>query len=754
MQNPSTVHPYAISYDLSNCHKEPIQFIRLIQSHGCLLVCDPTSLEIVHLSKNTLDFFGFEWESLLNQPLSKLFSAEVLEVIKSNLSDKTIKSVNPLRVELPNNQGAWHNLLVHLQDELLYIEIEPEGDALHSSGYFYKVEKALARIHARLNNRDQLYDTITHEIKLLTGYDRVMLYQFDQEYNGSVVAEAKEAHLESFLGLHYPASDIPPQARALYLINRTRIISDVNDTPVEIYPAIRQSDGQPLNLTHCTARGISNLHIEYLKNMGVGATLSIAIIVEDNLWGLIACHHYQPKFLDFSMRTICQFIGQTLSSHIGAKQTNDLKHNILQVNIIKRQLLDQLREEQDIIAALIHSSVNLLSLTSACGVAIVVDNQIHTLGQTPSDTAIRQLIAWLDDTQKTFPFSTDRLALVYSEAKSFKAEGAGVLVIKIAEDASDFIVWFKPEQVQLVTWAGKPEKVVAQEGSNIRLSPRKSFEQWQQRVEDTSEPWQPYELEIAALFQEDIQKNLILQKYHQISELHQRLQEAYDELESFSYSVSHDLRAPLRSIEGFAEILKEDFDDSLEEKAKQILSVITESTARMNLFIDGILSYSKLGRSDLRVNELDMDSLIKRIVEELLKLEPKGRKINLRIIEPLPKVFADQLMMWQIFQNLLSNALKYTSKELQAEIEIGGKKTDHSTLLYVKDNGIGFDITYHDKIFGVFKRLVDEQDYPGTGVGLAIVNRAVQRHGGKIWAESKVGVGTCFFLELPIVHQI
>lgn len=219
------------------------------------------------------------------------------------------------------------------------------------------------------------------------------------------------------------------------------------------------------------------------------------------------------------------------------------------------------------------------------------------------------------------------------------------------------------------------------------------------------------------------------------------------DLESFSYSVSHDLRAPLRSIDGYSQILIEDYSEKLDSEGHRLLMVIINNARKMSRLIDDLLEFSRLGRSDINRTKVDIDEQVKAISDELLEPE-SHRKIDLKI-HPMGTAMIDPVMMRQVWINLIGNALKYSRRKEIAIIEIGRKVEDHKTIFFVKDNGAGFDMTYTKKLFGVFQRLHKANEFEGTGVGLALVKRIIEKHNGKVWAEAKLDEGATFYFTLP-----
>lgn len=743
MSYPQSAYP--ITYDLSNCDQEPLHLIRLLQNHACMLACERSTFKIIQASVNTEEFLGVPHPVIIGKTLYEVIPSSTVKRIQAAIFSNAVASANPIVLTV-GEKNVVYNLVFHLnKQDLVIIELEPRLDYVSDSGFLLQVDEAVQHVQATQSVHD-LLPVVAHQIRRLTDYDRVMIYQFDQDYNGEVVAEAKRDDIEPFFGLHYPASDIPRQARELYLLNQIRIIVDTESQPVAVKPMLHPITSAPLDLTLSVARGVSPIHIEYLTNMGVRASLSIAIQVDGKLWGLIACHHYSPKLIDYRLRSIVAFIGKIISSHLALQATNDYRKSVLHLNILKSRLVEQMSTDWNIRKGLTEGETILTDLNESSGAAILLENQLTKVGDTPTAAEIHNLIDWLNEQHIETVFQTHELPKLFPPAIQYKDKASGLLAVTISPQ--EYVLWFKPEVIQTVFWGGNPEKAVTSTEDGFRLSPRTSFAKWKQVVENTSTVWKDYEIDSALALRSDI-KDFIVQKYNEVKQLNAELIDAYEELESFSYTVSHDLRAPLRTIEGFVRILEEDYGEQLDEYGISVIQTIINSVAKMNLFIDDILKLSKLNKNELIINDLDVRPLLREIADELVRSEPKQRQLEVIVADDLPTIFADRTLIHQLFTNLISNSIKYTRNREQALIVIEGKDNQNSTQFSITDNGIGFDTKYADKIFGIFSRLVTEQEYEGTGVGLAIVHRIVLRHKGKIWVESQVGKGTTFYIEFP-----
>ena len=745
--------PYTSKYDLTNCDNEPIHIIQTVQTFAAIIALDTASFTIRQLSSNVSKFINKTIPELLDRPLSDFFPTYVIELLQEGIESGDFSEINPIK--LPVNE-FFHNdqiLVAHQVGDQLILEIEKVSAEERDLVFFNKIDNAIQRIQFAPSSQ-KLFQIVAKEVKNITGYDRVMIYKFDEKYNGRVVAEEKNEDLETFLGLNYPSTDIPKQARQLYLKNRVRIISHVKDEVAMIQPSLHPHSGKPLNIGNCASRGVSPIHLEYLANMGVMASLSAAIIENERLWGLIACHHYtDKKALSFRTRNLIRFMGQIISGHLSLYRAKDFREKLLEKNKIHSILFAQINKSQNLIEGLTQSEITILDYIPSIGAVVYYDGQIEALGKTPKKEALVKLIDYLiKQNSETLLFSTDCLADLFPENPSYNEDIGGVLSVQISEDPPEFIMWFRQPQTKEVAWGGNPEKAMSKENETVRISPRKSFEKWNQVVKNKSEPWKKHERDAAITLRNDI-KDIILKRFQEIKKLHNDLKASYEELESFSYSVSHDLRSPLRAIEGFSQILMEDYVDKLDDYGVEVLNTIVASINKMNQFVNDILTLSKLAKIKMIYNKVAVDSILPGIISDIKNSNAAYQKVKVFFENDMPPVPADHTMVKQLFYNLIGNAVKYSAVKEKPEIFIGGKVEKDKIVFYVKDNGIGMDMQYTPKIFDVFSRLVTDEEFEGTGIGLSIVKRIVERHQGKIKIESELGEGSTFWIVFPRVDE-
>lgn len=514
--------------DLTNCDREPIHISGHIQPHGVLLVVREPQLEILQVSENTLHLLGFAPESAIGQDLSLLFDRVQLEKLKACLRNENLKTVNPIKlyVERPGKSLEF-DCILHRVQEVLMVELElaTSQENLSVFSFYHSVRATVSKIQSAKNLKDLCQVTV-EEVRQISGFDRVMVYQFDPEGNGAVIAEDKAEKLSPFLGLNYPSSDIPKQARQLYSLNWLRLIPDINYKPVPIVSGKNAVTTQPRDLSFSVLRSVSPIHIEYLQNMGVAASMSISLIKDKELWGLIACHNYTPKYLNYELRAACEFIGQVMSLELQSKEGNEDYDYKLHLKSLQTKIFEDISTSENLSQVLVKCQHNLLEAVNAQGAAIVFGDNCYRVGQTPEGESLKYLTQWVQKHLKQEIFYTDSLTKCYPEAEEFKDTASGCLAIAISPTQKIYVLWFRPEVIKTVNWAGNPNKPLqTDEDGNYRLSPRKSFELWKENVRYKSLPWKQCEID-AALELRKAMINIVLCQIDKLEKLNRALEES------------------------------------------------------------------------------------------------------------------------------------------------------------------------------------------------------------------------------------
>jgi chemotaxis family two-component system sensor kinase Cph1 len=736
--------------NLNRLKQEPIHICGKIQQHGVLFVLEEPDLKIVQVSKNTSTVFGISPENMVQKNLEDLLDTFQVEKLKAGLSDGNLDFINPTKVwvrKKGDDYLVFDSVFHRTPDGLLILELEPaiSHESIPFLSFYHLARASINQLQETANLRD-FCQIIVKEVRKVTGFDRVMLYKFDDDGHGAVIAEEKLESLESYLGLHYPESDIPKPARKLFSSNWIRLIPDANSQPVEIFPTINPVSQRPLDLTLSILRSASPCHIEYLHNMGVGASLTISLIKDQKLWGLIACHHQSPKYVSYELRKACEFLGRVIFSEISAREETEDYDYRMRLTYIQSALIEYMSQEENFIDGLVKHQPNLLDMASAQGAAVCFAGNCTVVGETPKEEDLNFLVQWLKHNVDEEVFYTDSLPRIYPDAERFKNVASGLLAIPISK--RNYVLWFRPEVIQTVNWGGDPNKAfeVSQSDGNLRLCPRKSFELWKETVRLTSLPWKQVEIKAALELRKAI-INIVLRQADELAQLAQDLERSNAELKKFAYVASHDLQEPLNQVANYVQLLEMRYQDELDEDAKEFISFTVEGVSLMQTLIDDVLAYSKVDIQGIEFELTEVETALDRALANLRgRISESGAVIT---HDELPTVMADSTQLMQLFQNLIGNAIKFRSNQ-PPKIHVGASRLEDAWLFSVRDNGIGIDPQFSDRIFVIFQRLHTRDEYPGTGMGLAICKKIVECHRGHIWVESQLGQGATFYFTIPV----
>jgi chemotaxis family two-component system sensor kinase Cph1 len=746
--------PATFVLDLSSCDREPIHIPGAIQSHGILFAMSGPELRVTAVSANVLEHLGIEPKAVLGRPIAELIDAASFLAVKEAAAQRDEMSPELVHVRLHGKPGSLSTAAVHGTPDRVLLEIKLPQPFVESgaTGLFHRYNQATRRLR-NASDVVALCQALAEEIRILTGYDRVKVYRFAQDWSGEVIAEAKTEIMPSFLGLHFPATDIPVQARELYRRNPERQIPDIGYLPVPLM----QTGPDPIDLSAAALRSVSPIHIEYLSHMGVGASMSVSILRHDQLWGLVACHHGSPRYVPPELRQASVLLAQLVAWQLTFLEEADTVRRSLGVKEIETTLLHETSAGRDYQDALLRHSTELLELLQASGMAITRGTSLTTLGETPPPEPLRDLLGWLSERGPDV-FETDHLAAHYLPAADW-ADAAGILAVPLGGVSNNLMVWFRPEIARTVTWAGNPEKPAEPSGVAARMSPRLSFAAWTEAVRGRSRPWERHEV-AAANSLRDMVADIILRRSLELEEMNAKLMRSNDELQAFAYVASHDLKEPLRQIETFSTLLERLFKDTppSDANAKRWFEGIQGSSRRLRTLIDDLAEYSRLGRHANPFAPCALDAVLEEVKADLGgQIERTAATIR---SGPLPVIMCDHTQMRQVMQNLISNALKYRHPNRSPEITIdavtgsgrgiAGIERLPVLRLSVTDNGIGFEERHRALIFEPFQRLHSTDDYEGSGIGLAICRKIIDRHGGAITATSRPDEGSVFIITMPM----
>ncbi len=488
------------SADLSNCEREQIHLPGSIQPHGALIVVRAADLSIVQVSDNIERFLGLERDPS-GMSLADLDARLAETVQAASADDRTDNMPRSLRCRTAGADRELDVAVHRVPEGDLIVELEPAAPPPDQTAF---VERSFRDIVSSLTLSD-LCDDTARLFKALTGYDRVMVYRFDPDGHGEVFSEQREPDIEPFLGNRYPASDIPQIARRLYERNRIRVLVDVNYEPVPLRARTQSHNDQPLDMSLCALRSVSPLHVQYLKNMGVSATLVASLMAGGKLWGLVSCHHYRPRNPPYEIKAACELLAEMVATRIAALESFARAEVDLSVRRIEKRIIEAIAREGDWKSALFHNAQVLLQPLQASGAALSVEGQILSTGEVPGTEQIRSIVQWLDRQAVDGVFATAELGAEAAEFAALRPVASGLVGVRISRAPGEYLLWFRPERVRTVTWGGNPFKPVEIGDDPRDLSPRRSFSKWHQLVEGTANHWSETDLAAAEKIGESVE---------------------------------------------------------------------------------------------------------------------------------------------------------------------------------------------------------------------------------------------------------
>lgn len=493
--------------DLTNCERELIHLAGSVQPHGVLLALQEPGLRVLQASANAQALLGVPLQQLLEAPVGQL-GGDIERCVRRIASQGRLTDPEALRcrVEVHGSEREFEGTMHRIPGEVLLLEIEPVGPGTTIETVDVPSEKllgllgdAVQRISAA-SNIGTLSDTLVKCCRDMLGYDRVMVYKFDPDGHGKIIAEARDPRLDSLLGHHYPATDIPQRARELYLRTRLRVLADVHYVASPLVPQRLPGHDEELDMSSCYLRSMSPLHLQYLKNMGVTATLVVSLVREGRLWGLIACHHYSARNLRFAMRAAADLLAEVVSTRIAAIENYAYAQVAIQVRRLEQRLVEATSTEGDWRLALFRNPRTLLQPLEATGAALFQEGELLTAGETPNHAELRELMRWIDAQRFDGLFSCASVERAEPSLASLTPTASGVVVVRLSSSRPDYLMWFRKEQLTSVTWAGDPSKPVLDANDPLTLSPRRSFAAWSEIVRGTALPWSVTELALARAF--------------------------------------------------------------------------------------------------------------------------------------------------------------------------------------------------------------------------------------------------------------
>jgi chemotaxis family two-component system sensor kinase Cph1 len=527
--------------DITACDREPIHVPGSIQPHGILLVARAFDLKVVRGAGEIEAMLAPSWR---NRTLSDLLTQPVADLLNARPSSVT--------VPLGQVRGciAMLDATAHRAGDSILVELEFAPAVMPSPiAVLADLEQAAATFEQAFGLRE-LCERAARAFRQLTGFDRVMLYRFLDDDAGFVLAEDRNPVLSSFLNQHFPASDIPRQARALYVRNRVRIIPDVGYEPAELRPPATE----PVDMSDVGLRSVSPVHLQYLKNMDVAASASISIVRDGALWGLVACHHQTPRALPVHVRMACRALAGSLARQIRAKEDAELYRERIRLRTAEDAVMLRLGTDISLATFFEAAGDDMCRMLDADSFAAVRGKELYVAGRSPRDDDIRQVAAYVSDLATALPYSTDQLSKLLPNAVAYRDLASGLLAVTMSTDEPTILLWFRAEQIEVVNWAGNPQKDVPLD-PDVQLTPRASFETWSEAVLGRSAPWTLFEIEAAGRLRRTMfearqnrrlsevnreltatiadNASLLVQKDYLLKEVHHRVQNSLQLVSSF-----------------------------------------------------------------------------------------------------------------------------------------------------------------------------------------------------------------------------
>ncbi len=724
---------------LDSCASEPIHLSGRIQAVGVLIVLDGSTRTSVAASENAGELLGPGFAPGATVP-GELFDATIDALTGIDHGDVSVTLPDPWT----SPDGSSWDVLAAATVGGIFLEFLPSA-ALplgEIRGRFRFTQRTTAMVQ-RAESFDDALRVAADGVRSILGFGRVMIYQFQADWSGRVVAESREPRMSSYLGLYFPESDIPRQARHLYSLVPTRCVAEVHDDTARIAAV---EGVEELDLTYSTLRSVSPMHTAYLRNMGVESTFSARLMLDGELWGLIACHHDEPGLVPLDLWGLVREVGAALMVRCQQQEVFDRGRMIERVRQLELEIARDVRISRDVEGTVRRFVGELRRAVDADGLAVSFgDGPMLTDGVVPPDDFIARLLREFPDGSDSAYYADSAFVESFPDAEPYLESCAGVLIHPIKLHRTFKLIWFRGPVTESATWAGNPhEKALAPRGDGTEvLQPRHSFDRWVADHLRISRPWRRGEIEAAQSIFGEILDLIASQR---------RLEESNRDLEAFTRATAHDLREPLRTI-GFALQLlsdEEEADLAGPELVAEMREAASVSQDRMRALIDQMMTFVGIGKGSGRPRPVALNGVLEDVSSMLAEaLHASDATLE---IEPLPTVVGDPSLLTTVFLNLVSNALKFAEPGSLPRIRIHAAHRLGRQIVHVDDWGRGIPETHREAVFEPFMRMQTQEEAKGSGLGLSIVRRAMELHGG--WATAnrpEVGASTRITLQFADV---
>lgn len=725
------------------CHEEKIHLCGKIQDFGYLFVFENNSCTAV--SENSDEIIDGDIDGLLGlAPDQVLKSILPSNSINLNEVNEYIFHEGKRFVKYIKIKEQKYSLSIYQYEGKLFVEIEVCND------YQIKGTDLNNYAHAFKESEDP-WEVLTNLVRKVIGFDRSMVYKFLEDNSGQVIAESKNKELTSFLSYRYPEYDIPIQARELYTKFLARSIADIDG---DVHDVLGISPDK-LDLSYCSVRALSPIHLEYLRNADISASASFSIIIEGKLWGLVTCQNTKPKHVDLEQRNICSFLTQYAINHYLLNCQKELNGNHEIIGELERDIKSEILVNYDLHSVTEKYAARVKTVVNADGLAMKHNDSLAFIGETPEKEGIEIIDKFLLEKENESLFFTSKFDYNHPESTTSQICFPGVIRINLLPGSNWFLYLFRKENIVDEIWAGKPERknLKNSDQQNCYPSPRSSFERWKQLSEGKAINWKISELAFLERIVSVIQQ-AIAQRGGEIFNLNKELIRSNNALDTFGYTLTHDLKNPLAMIKLSADMIIKREEDKKSIKSKLANNII-DSSKLMTEMMDRINELSQSNYINFKFERINPRKKIIEIVENC-KRQYENEKLTFILGDTL-EIPAERTLLYQMFLNIIGNAIKYSSQKRAPLVEVNSYRKGLSVIYEIKDNGIGIDLSNGTDIFRIFSRMPHTEEFEGVGIGLSIVKRITDRLGAKVSVESKLDIGTNFkieFMNVPLQSDI
>jgi light-regulated signal transduction histidine kinase (bacteriophytochrome) len=723
---------------LNECANEPISRPGSIQPHGVLLVVAADSGLVVGAAGRVGELLGAAKE-VLSRPLE--------EIIGQSLESLTRASGFRPSQE-PLFLGAFRlgplipalDILAHERDGSVLIELEPSLDHRPSAPRLLgRLRAAIADIK-RAPTIEGACTTAARAVRDFTGHDRAMVYRFLEDHSGNVISESSNGALPSLHNHHFPEGDIPQQARELYARNLIRVIPDVHYVPA---PLLTAGEGAELDMSDCALRSVSPVHLQYLRNMGVGSSMSTSVMGHGRLWGLIACHSISATLVPYEVREVCKQVAAALGQQIETLTARFDKEEGERLSTAREVLLANLAGSDAIEIELVKRIDDLLRLIPADGILLSCNGRVHRAGLTPDPEAAAELASWSRRKDASLPFATSSLSSVFEPASAYQAETSGALAASVTGEDPIDIVWLRREHREVVEWGGHPHKDLDRNPETGRLNPRASFSAWREIVKGRSAPWTSPEIDAAQRLRDGVERIKERQRFTalQASLIHMSRVNAMGAMAS---SIAHELNQPLTAAASYARSAAKLLRRG--EAGEEIASIVDRAAEQSLRAGELIRKLRQLAAPvEAAVDSCSLAEIIEGACAIALIDAPRlGITVDIEFDRSLD-VLADKIQAQQVLLNLIRNALEAMEDSEQRLLTVEARRDGAGQVkVTVRDTGSGVSDSVRDQLFDAF----NSSKEGGLGIGLSICRTIIEGLGGKIWLEESGPTGTCFAFSL------